>query len=145
MLIEEGKKALGREVVVMSDAQEDEVDDGSGSWEEEDANEGTSTTTSPRKSKPRNIPIPPPGYISHPPSASPRSSRFEVHASTSLPTIRRHTHHSRGVSIESVAATSLSPSLSLSTSFKEDESAWESPELRESMAKARERLLQNRA
>ncbi|TFK68759.1 hypothetical protein BDN72DRAFT_878858 [Pluteus cervinus] len=36
MLIEEGKKALGREVVVMSDVKEDEVDDGSGNWEEDD-------------------------------------------------------------------------------------------------------------
>ncbi|KXN81705.1 hypothetical protein AN958_03916 [Leucoagaricus sp. SymC.cos] len=35
-LIEEGKRALSREVVVMSDAKEDEVDDGSGAWEEED-------------------------------------------------------------------------------------------------------------
>lgn len=34
-LIEEGKRALGKEIVVMSDAQEDEVDDGSGNWIEE--------------------------------------------------------------------------------------------------------------
>ena len=33
-LIEEGKRALGQEVVVLSEAQEDEVDDGSGDWEE---------------------------------------------------------------------------------------------------------------
>jgi hypothetical protein len=41
-LIEDGKKALGKEVVVMSEAQEDEEDDGSGNWEEE-ANPGTSS------------------------------------------------------------------------------------------------------
>jgi hypothetical protein len=37
-LIEDGKRALGTEVVVMSDAKEDEVDDGSGAWvsDEED-------------------------------------------------------------------------------------------------------------
>lgn len=35
-LIEEGKRALGREIVVMSDSKEDEVDDGSGNWIEED-------------------------------------------------------------------------------------------------------------
>ena len=35
-LIEEGKKALGKEVVVMSDVKEDEVDDGSGLWEDSD-------------------------------------------------------------------------------------------------------------
>ncbi|KAI6101140.1 hypothetical protein F5141DRAFT_1065910 [Pisolithus sp. B1] len=34
-LIEEGQKALNREIVVMSDAKEDEVDDGEGNWEEE--------------------------------------------------------------------------------------------------------------
>ncbi|KAM6496754.1 hypothetical protein JOM56_007227 [Amanita muscaria] len=35
-LIAEGKRALGREIVVMSDAKEDEVDDGSGAWEDSD-------------------------------------------------------------------------------------------------------------
>lgn len=40
-LIEEGKKALGTEVVVMSEAQEDEVDDGSGAWvSDEEAENG---------------------------------------------------------------------------------------------------------
>lgn len=34
-LIEEGKKALNREIIVMSDAKEDEIDDGSCAWEEE--------------------------------------------------------------------------------------------------------------
>ncbi|KAF8449300.1 hypothetical protein L210DRAFT_3640898 [Boletus edulis BED1] len=34
-LIQESQKALGREIVVMSDAKEDEVDDGSDAWEEE--------------------------------------------------------------------------------------------------------------
>lgn len=36
-LIEEGKRALGKEVVVLSDAPEDEVDDGSGNWVDQDA------------------------------------------------------------------------------------------------------------
>ncbi|KAJ2917109.1 hypothetical protein MD484_g3298, partial [Candolleomyces efflorescens] len=35
-LIEDGKRALGTEVVVMSDAKEDEVDDGSGAWVSDD-------------------------------------------------------------------------------------------------------------
>ncbi|KAG6809147.1 hypothetical protein H0H93_016069, partial [Arthromyces matolae] len=35
-LIEQGKRALNREVVVMSDSKEDEEDDGSGGWEEEE-------------------------------------------------------------------------------------------------------------
>ena len=34
-LIDDGKKALGKGVVVMSEVQEDEVDDGSRNWEEE--------------------------------------------------------------------------------------------------------------
>ncbi|KAH9992435.1 hypothetical protein BJV77DRAFT_1002420 [Russula vinacea] len=34
-LIEDGKKALGKEIVVMSEVQEDEEDDGNGNWEEE--------------------------------------------------------------------------------------------------------------
>jgi hypothetical protein len=37
MVIEEGKKALNREIVIMGDAKEDEVDDSSGTWEEEQA------------------------------------------------------------------------------------------------------------
>ncbi|KAF8643186.1 hypothetical protein AX16_009177 [Volvariella volvacea WC 439] len=36
VLIEEGKRALGREVVVMSECKEDEVDDGLGGWVDED-------------------------------------------------------------------------------------------------------------
>jgi hypothetical protein len=36
MLIEQGKCALGTKVVVMSEAKEDEVDDGSPGWEEEE-------------------------------------------------------------------------------------------------------------
>jgi len=42
MLIEEGKKALGQEVVVMSDVPEDGVDDGTGAWEEADEDAGGS-------------------------------------------------------------------------------------------------------
>ena len=35
-LIAEGQKALGKEVVIMSEDQADEVDDGSGAWVEDD-------------------------------------------------------------------------------------------------------------
>ena len=38
-LIAEGQKALGKEVVVMSEDQADEVDDGSGAWVEEEKEE----------------------------------------------------------------------------------------------------------
>ena len=36
MLIAEGQKALGKEVVVMSESAEDEVDDGDGAWVDND-------------------------------------------------------------------------------------------------------------
>ncbi|KAF6753135.1 hypothetical protein DFP72DRAFT_849497 [Ephemerocybe angulata] len=50
-LIEEGKKALKTEVVVMSDAQEDEVDDGSGAWvsDDEDGHRGRNRNGSVRR------------------------------------------------------------------------------------------------
>ncbi|KAJ3762698.1 hypothetical protein EV360DRAFT_92308 [Lentinula raphanica] len=38
-LIEQGKRALGREIVVMSEVEEDEVDDGSGAWVEDDGDD----------------------------------------------------------------------------------------------------------
>lgn len=37
MLVEEDRKAFNREIVVKSDAKEDEVNDDSGAWEEEQA------------------------------------------------------------------------------------------------------------
>lgn len=43
-LIEEGKRALGKEVVVLSDAPEDEVDDGSGNWVDQDVAPVASTS-----------------------------------------------------------------------------------------------------
>ncbi|KAJ3770758.1 hypothetical protein FB446DRAFT_742941 [Lentinula raphanica] len=39
-LIEQGKRALGREIVVMSEVEEDEVDDGSGAWVEDEGDDG---------------------------------------------------------------------------------------------------------
>lgn len=64
-LIEEGKRALGREVVVMSDAREDEVDDGRGGWvDDEMPRPGLSRSGSVRSGRaspskrPRGIDIP---------------------------------------------------------------------------------------
>ncbi|EPQ56671.1 hypothetical protein GLOTRDRAFT_115833 [Gloeophyllum trabeum ATCC 11539] len=130
-LIEEGKKALGKEVVVMSDAQEDEVDDGTGNWEEESAGPSTASRRgSMRRSKrPRAI-HPPPAYFAGSASASssPRVNQFE----------RGHSHGvsgiSRGASVESQRS-----------QFQEDPTAWESPELRESMQRAREMYLKRRS
>lgn len=147
MLIEEGKKALGREVVVMSDAKEDMIDDGTGAWEEEDAAgpsySSISRSSSFRRNKrPRMLALPPPSY-SHPtppPTSSPRSLRFDHgYSCAHSPNTNLPIPLARGVSVESDAL-----SVSHSSSFHEDERTWESPELRESMEKARARFLRTR-
>ncbi|KAJ6531877.1 hypothetical protein B0H19DRAFT_1189055 [Mycena capillaripes] len=147
MLIQEGQKALGREIVIKSDAREDEVDDGCGVWEEEEGGydqefggpssyqNSVSRSASPRQRKrPRNLTLAPPSYASRPPSASPRATRFEF-TSASLPSSAGARWRSdappniRGVSTESLH------------SGRDEEETWESPELKESMARARARLL----
>lgn len=161
-LIQEGQKALGREIVVMSEAKEDEVDDGSDAWEEEPDNRLVPSHSSPsisrrgsvrslrRAHRPRDLPLPPsysPYPISPPSSASPRKHQFEldsVHHSPgrstrgglAVPCTPRRI--ARGTSVESDV---FAPIVS---SFKEDESAWQSSELRESMERARARYLQRR-
>lgn len=158
-LIQEGQKALGREIVVMSDAKEDEVDDGSDAWEEErpvppaagpSISRRGSVRSLRRTHKPRDIPLPPsysPYPMSPPSSASPRKRQFEpdsvhhspgrsTHGGPSAPSTPRRI--ARGTSVES---DTLPP---IASSFKEDESAWQSPELRESMERARARYLQRR-
>ncbi|GLB43232.1 hypothetical protein LshimejAT787_1301330 [Lyophyllum shimeji] len=152
MLIEEGKRALGREVVVMSDAKEDEVDDGSGAWEEEEEDEAAGEGTRPRPRpvsrsgsmrrahRPRSLAPPTPAGASfHSPpasssSSSPRTPGFSFPASASAPhvgtlaTPRRAGSADLGLGMGSAG-----------TSVKEDERAWESPEIRESMERARAR------
>ena len=163
MLIEQGKRALNTEVVVMSDAKEDEVDDGSGGWEEEDNDPRTrSRSGSLRHSKrPRNIlppsfttPIPQAG------SASPRaydptpttSSSFSF-SPRSAPGpanyITPRKTHSRGISYETgiglgIDSGSTNGALNTPPSFMEDSSSWDSPEIRESMEKARLKYLEKR-
>ncbi|TFK39514.1 hypothetical protein BDQ12DRAFT_665338 [Crucibulum laeve] len=144
-LIEEGKRALNREVVVMSDAKEDEVDDGTGAWEEDQDSLPTRPSSSlsrssslKRSKRPRNIGLPPTSYPYSSPqaSASPRRSGFDLPATSSAPQmITPRRTHSRGVSLDTATP---------STSFQEDEGAWASPELRESMEKARARFMRNR-
>lgn len=146
MLIEEGKRALNREIVVMSDAKEDEVDDGTGVWEEEGGEDTTTagpsslsrSSSMKRTKRPRNIALPPPSYIPQQTNtASPRKNGFDLtsSASSSMLVTPRRTH-SRGISLES--------GLNLTPTPKEDVRTWESPELRESMEKARARLMRNR-
>ena len=157
MLIEQGKRALNAEVVVMSDAKEDEVDDGSGGWEEEEKDQhDTSRSGSLRHSKrPRSI-LPPSSSSSmpHASSSSPRYSIYDSAPTTSTAssffpgsapgsadyTTPRRTH-SRGLSYETGLGLGA---LNSSPSFTEDPSSWESPEIRESMEKARLRYLGKR-
>ncbi|KAF8202130.1 hypothetical protein BJ912DRAFT_1037791 [Pholiota molesta] len=187
MLIEQGKRALNAEVVVMSDAKEDEVDDGSGAWEEDDNDvfsgrqHGRSTTSSragsiKRAKKPRNI-VPPPassevglglygvnasGSATSLLSTSPRRAGYQATYNTSPPStsttyasasagfapsasLPRNTllldtprsAHVRGLSYESA--------LTSSSATGGDAAEWESPEIRESMERARARLLARRA
>ena len=112
-LIAEGQKALGKEVVIMSEDKEDEVDDGSGAWVEEDEEEPV-----PGSSRLPGLP---------PYSPSPRYS-----ASPSRSTFRR------GVSVESETR-------SLTGTLAEDDWAWASAEMRESMERARMLYRQKRA
>ena len=104
-LIAEGQKALGKEVVIMSENQEDEVDDGSGAWVEE-AEEHHMVS-----SNRRGLPPYSPGQSSYL-APSPTQGRFD-----------------RGMSVDSDARSVAS--------FREDESAWTSSEMRESMERAR--------
>ncbi|KAJ7707626.1 hypothetical protein B0H17DRAFT_1033300 [Mycena rosella] len=151
MLIQEGQKALGREIVIKSDAREDEVDDGCGVWEEEEggydqefggvgSSNSLSRSSSPRQRKrPRNLTLAPPSYASRPPSASPRASRFEF-TSASLPSSAgtRWRSDAPGGSVRGMSAES---EFGRTPSGREEEQTWESPELKESMARARARLL----
>lgn len=151
-LIQEGQKALGREVVVASERQEDEVDDGSNAWQEEYSDYPSATRSGSRSGsirrshRPRNIPMSPSshghsrsGSASASLSSSPRMNRFDMHP---------HTPQSAGLSMPIPGSMerglSVESSGSVSASFREDESTWDSPALRESMSKARARYLANR-
>jgi hypothetical protein len=123
-LIEEGKRALSREVVVMSDAKEDEVDDGSGAWEEEDNHALTTSTSLGRTSSLRR------GMKrsrAHFYGAGNSSSHSISSVSGIPPPLTPRRTHVKAFSADAFRS-------------REDE-AWESPELRETMQRARERLL----
>ncbi|KAF9038242.1 hypothetical protein BJ165DRAFT_428564 [Panaeolus papilionaceus] len=182
MLIEQGKRALNAEVVVMSDAKEDEVDDGTGDWvEDEDESEysrrgrigspASSIRSGKRGRRPQSI-------VSPPPPSSSTSSHLYGSALGSAPldyTTLPYQHHqyssasssypshSRGMSHDSTLtglgfntpsrpARSLyasgsiasASSVSLATVQPEEPSAWESPEIRESMERARARFAMRR-
>ncbi|KAG7093394.1 hypothetical protein E1B28_007075 [Marasmius oreades] len=129
MLIEEGKRALGREVVVSSECAADEVDDGSGGWveEHEDGGRGKSRSSSPRrvrrKESQRRL------GIRHSPTSShsgslPSSPPF---SSSTFPA-------SQAMAYGSLGSTAVGSG-----------SACESPEIRESMERARRKAMEARA
>jgi len=111
-LIEEGKRALSREVVVMSDAKEDEVDDGSSAWEEENDchHHHQSVSSTRRLGSPRRV------------TKRARSQNPFYGFWNHSPTTPKRTH----------------------SIIREDENAWESPELRETMRLAREKIMAGR-
>ena len=162
-LIEQGKKALNREVVVMSEAQEDEVDDGSGAWEEEEGRrEGDEDRASVRTAVSRSRS----GSVKHSSLRRPRSVIGFGYGSSSLsPTNTRH-HRGQSSSTTDLHTPSPSPrkgpegyhavmtpmtsSVSAPTMMPgdgfgfgmEDKREWESPEMRESMERARAKVLE---
>ncbi|KAF8621880.1 hypothetical protein AX15_007436 [Amanita polypyramis BW_CC] len=185
-LISEGKRALGCEIVVMSDSKEDEVDDGSGAWEdslnsesENNANANhlptpsnsirrrrAHTTASPSSSSQRR------GRrhrgLTPPPSASAQTQNFNTEtsfASSSFMTMRQtysasttslpnqvghlqapstpHRTHSHGLSLDSSPTGRGSGPGTWASG--EDINSFESPELRETMERARRHVLMMRA
>jgi hypothetical protein len=114
MLIEQGKKALSCEIVVMSDAAEDEVDDASGAWEEQDLDEDEAHHSTSAKHRPR-----PNTELMFPPVSASAPITIPV-SSSSMPT------HSP------------TPSVGFNPNDREDVQAWASPELRELMERVRE-------
>lgn len=86
-LIEEGKRALGKEVVVLSDAPEDEVDDGSGNWVDQDEVPVASTSYASSRPVTLGSPRKRPAWsvaqsysLNEPSSSSPRPARPSAHA-----------------------------------------------------------------
>jgi hypothetical protein len=142
-LIEDGKRALGKEVVVMSEAQEDEEDDGNGNWEEEvDPNtslgQASRSSTLRRRDRPQvlgttSYASP---FLSPPPTAPSHQQQFltahSFHSTPSLPIPGRASNND---------AVDMTRSYS---SFREDESQLQSSELQESMERARAAYLRNR-
>ncbi|KAF7327662.1 hypothetical protein MKEN_00345600 [Mycena kentingensis (nom. inval.)] len=142
MLIAEGQRALRSEVVIKSEIEEDAVDDGFGVWEEERSGPSTlSRSASPRQRKrPRNMQLGPPSYSSRPSSASPRNTtRFEF---GSLPS-RGTTQWVGDAKVN--AFESGRGASEFGARSPEDGLSMESEEMRESMRRAREKVLKMRA
>ncbi|KAJ3994284.1 hypothetical protein F5050DRAFT_1575942 [Lentinula boryana] len=132
LLIEQGKRALGREVVVMSEVEEDAVDDGSGAWIEEDEEQEFG-----RKDRAHR------GRLSRSGSTSKRRAAGSVSASSTTGSLGRRAGVGMNMNINpppygmgtdmSLSSLPSTPPASLPTC----ETSWESPELRETMERAR--------
>jgi len=158
MLIEQGKKALGSQVVVMSDAKEDEVDDGSAAWEEEAENSSLrcsrsshSRSGSVRHAKrPRGLNIVPASSASsaqiQTTPSSPSSSSFGLLPNSgSAPSTAHSIYGFSGPTQQSQTSLPASHSMtSLHHVSIEDPASFESPELRETMERARQRMMARR-
>lgn len=138
-LIEEGKRALSKEIVIIAETEEDEEDDGSGQWiEDEESPIPSSSSGSFRKSHhPRDSAIasPPPQYSS--PRRTPRTPNNSCFDPISRPgsTYSSPRNRARADSVDSLGSILSSP-------HHEDGSAWQSSELREAMERARQSYLQ---
>jgi hypothetical protein len=151
-LIQEGHRALNAEVVVMSEAKEDEVDDGSGDWEEEQPAAGSSVSrrgSFRRTHRPRDIQ--PPSYSAFNPSSSltssPKKRKFvgeAVHLSPDRQDFSRLSVPCTPRRIARESSMDIGACTTVTSSFKEDVDALQSPELRESMERARAQYLQRR-
>lgn len=127
-LIEEGKRALSREVVVMSDAKEDEFDDGSGAWEEEE--EQSASTSSGRAGSLRRGTKRSRAHF----YGAGNGSNHSLSSVTGIAPLTPRRTHTKAFSTDSVTRDIR----------REDVNAWESAELRETMQRARERMLAGR-
>jgi len=140
-LVEEGKKALGKEVVVMSDSKEDEVDDGSGLWEDSDEGGlGSSTSSrygrrslsSPRRKRARPS-IPFHTVLGGPSEVSP--SGPPAYGSAMVSTFPGPS--SSVTSLVDPFSASASTSATTTEWTRESEGDWQSEELKASMERAR--------
>jgi hypothetical protein len=143
-LINEGKRALGREVVVSSERPEDEMDDGTGDWIEDDG----SSPVIPSAAVPHPFPLPSTSAISSRNKRRPSSLSAAQAAAGFSPAHRatlsttatpRRSRMDGSSGRRSLGGTfERTDSVDSARSTRENEGEWESPELREFMRKARE-------
>ena len=143
-LIEEGKRALGQQVVVMSEAKEDEVDDGSGDWEEVGPRKSSPTRSfeSHRHrhhahSRPADLVVPSPSAslrAQFASSGSASAANLNFNTSLSSPSAQQHL---------SPSSSPIGMKIPLPESSADDTAG--SPMMHEAMEKARAAMLERRA